>query len=52
MITVTGVAPEARIEVYNAAGLRIYSGTNHEVPVAQHGIYIVKAQGKATKVAL
>ena len=52
MITVTGVAPEARIEVYNAAGLCIYSGTNHEVPVAQHGIYIVKAQGKATKVAL
>ena len=52
MITVTGVAPEARIEVYNAAGLRIYSGTNHEVPVVQHGIYIVKAQGKATKVAL
>lgn len=52
MITVTGVAPEARIEVYNAAGLCIYSGTNHEVPVVQHGIYIVKAQGKATKVAL
>lgn len=51
-ITVTGVAPEARIEVYNAAGMCIYSGNDHEVPVVQHGIYIVKAQGKATKVAL
>ena len=52
MINVTGVVPEARIEVYNVAGMCIYSGTNHEVPVAQCGIYIVKTQGKATKVAL
>ena len=45
-------AEDAAVEVYNAAGVCIFSGVATEVPVAQRGIYVVKVAGRATKIAL
>ena len=45
-------ADGATVEVYNAAGVCVYSGTADEVPVPQRGIYVVKVAGRATKLAL
>ena len=45
-------AEGAQVEVYSAAGVCIYSGTDTEVPVPQHGLYVVKVAGRATKLAL
>ena len=45
-------AEGAAVEVYNAAGVCIYSGVAAEVPVPQRGIYVVKVAGRATKLAL
>ena len=51
MIRVEG-AEGARVEVFNTAGVCIYSGTATEVPVPQRGLYVVKGAGRATKLAL
>ena len=45
-------AEGAAVEVYNAAGVCVYSGVAAEVPVPQRGIYVVKVAGRATKLAL
>ena len=45
-------AEGARVEVFNTAGVCIYSGTDSEVPVPQRGLYVVKVAGCATKLAL
>ena len=45
-------AEDAKVEVYNAAGVCIYSGTATEIPVPQRGLYVVKVAGRATKLAL
>ena len=45
-------AEGAMVEVYNAAGVCVYSGEATEVPVPQRGIYVVKVAGRATKLAL
>ena len=45
-------AEDAKVEVYNAAGVCIYCGTATEIPVPQRGIYVVKVAGRATKIAL
>ena len=45
-------AEGARVEVFNTAGVCIYSGTPTEVPVPQRGLYVVKVAGRATKLAL
>ena len=45
-------ADGAAVEVYNAAGVCIFSGTATEIPVPQRGIYVVKVAGRATKIAL
>ena len=45
-------AADAKVEVYNAAGVCIYSGTATEIPVPQRGLYVVKVAGRATKLAL
>ena len=45
-------AEGARVEVFNTAGVCIYSGTATEVPVPQRGLYVVKVAGRATKLAL
>ena len=45
-------AEGARVEVYTAAGVCIYSGTATEVPVPQRGLYVVKVAGRATKLAM
>ena len=45
-------AEGAAVEVYNASGVCIYSGTATEIPVPQRGIYVVKVAGRATKIAL
>ena len=45
-------AEDAKVEVYNAAGVCIYSGTATEIPVPQRGLYVVKVAGRATKIAL
>lgn len=39
------------VEVYNLSGTLIYSGTNHVIPVAERGIYIVKVGEETFKVA-
>ena len=45
-------AEDAKVEVHNASGVCIYSGTATEVPVPQRGIYVVKVAGRATKLSL
>ena len=45
-------ADGAQVEVFNAAGVCIYSGTATEIPVPQRGLYVVKVAGRATKLAL
>ena len=45
-------AEGARVEVFNTAGVCIYSGTDTEVPVPQRGLYVVKVAGRATKLAM
>ena len=51
MIRVEG-AEGARVEVFNTAGVCIYSGTDTEITVPQRGLYVVKVAGSATKLAL
>ena len=45
-------AEGARVEVFNTAGVCIYSGTDTEITVPQRGLYVVKVAGRATKLAL
>ena len=45
-------AEDARVEVFNNAGVCIYSGTDTEIYVPQRGLYVVKVAGRATKLAL
>ena len=45
-------AEDAKVEVFNASGVCIFSGVATEIPVAQRGIYVVKVAGRATKLAL
>ena len=45
-------AEDARVEVFNTAGVCIYSGTDTEIYVPQRGLYVVKVAGRATKLAL
>ena len=45
-------AEGARVEVYTAAGVCIYSGTDTEIYVPQRGLYVVKVAGRATKLAM
>ena len=45
-------AEGAQVEVFNTAGVCIFSGVATEIPVAQRGIYVVKVAGRATKIAL
>lgn len=45
-------ADGATVEVYNAAGVCVYSGTATEITVPQRGIYVVKVAGRATKFSL
>lgn len=49
VIKVSGA--EGTVEVYNAAGVQVYAGTDNEIAVAA-GLYIVKAGNKATKVVV
>ena len=51
VIRVEGV-DGARVEVFNTAGVCIYSGTDTEIYVPQRGLYVVKVAGRATKLAL
>ena len=51
MIRVEG-AEGAQVEVFNTAGVCIYSGTDTEIYVPQRGLYVVKVAGRATKLAL
>ena len=45
-------ADGAAVEVFNAAGVCIFSGMATEIPVPQRGIYVVKVAGRVTKIAL
>ena len=45
-------AEDAKVEVFGASGVCIFSGVATEIPVAQRGIYVVKVAGRATKIAL
>ena len=45
-------ADGARVEVYNAAGMCIFSGVATEVPVPQRGIYMVKVANRTLKLAI
>lgn len=45
-------AEGARVEVFNTAGVCIYSGTDTEIYVPQRGLYVVKVAGRATKLAM
>ena len=45
-------ADGAAVEVFNASGVCIYSGTATEIPVPQRGLYVVRVAGRATKLTL
>lgn len=45
-------AEGAAVEVFNAAGVCIYSGTATEITVPQRGFYVVRVAGRATKLTL
>ena len=45
-------AEGAQVEVFNTAGVCIYSGTDTEIYVPQRGLYVVKVAGRATKLAM
>ena len=50
VITVTGTADNAVVEVYSISGMLVYRGTSNTVAVPSAGIYVVKAAGKTFKV--
>ena len=51
-LSVEGLADGDAIKVVNVLGFTVYEGTEHEVDLNAAGIYIVKAKGKKTKVAV
>ena len=50
VITVTGAADNALVEVYSISGALVYSGTGKTVAVPSAGIYVVRAAGRTFKV--
>jgi len=50
VITVTGTADNAVVEVYNISGMLVYRGTSNTIAVPSAGVYVVKAAGKTVKV--
>lgn len=51
-ITIAGAPDDALVEVYNTAGMTIYSGTAKTVPAPASGLYIVRVAGTTHKVAV
>lgn len=51
-ITISGAPDDALVEVYNTAGMTVYSGTAKTVPAPASGLYIVRVAGTTHKVAV
>lgn len=51
-ITVTGAPEKAPVSVYDAAGQKVYSGTETTITVSGAGVYIVTVAGKRVKVKM
>lgn len=51
-ITISGASVDALVEVYNTAGMTIYSGTAKTVSAPSSGLYIVRVAGTTHKVAV
>lgn len=49
-IMITGT--EELVEIYNISGQLIYKGKEHQITVPNQGVYLVKAEGKVTKVLI
>jgi hypothetical protein len=51
-ITISGVADDVQVQVYNIEGRVIYSGIEKVIAVPENGVYIVKVAGITKKVIL
>ncbi len=51
-ITISGAPVDALVEVYNTAGMTVYSGTAKTVSAPASGLYIVRVAGTTHKVAV
>ena len=51
-ITISGAPDDALVEVYNTAGMTVYSGTAKTVSAPASGLYIVRVAGTTHKVAV
>ncbi len=51
-ITIAGAPDDALVEVYNTAGMTIYSGTAKTIAAPASGLYIVRVAGTTHKVAV
>ncbi len=51
-ITISGAPDDALVEVYNTAGMTVYSGTAKTISAPASGLYIVRVAGTTHKVAV
>lgn len=51
-ITISGAPDDALVEVYNTAGMTVYSGTAKTIAAPASGLYIVRVAGTTHKVAV
>lgn len=51
-ITISGASVDALVEVYNTAGMTVYSGTAKTIAAPASGLYIVRVAGTTHKVAV
>ena len=51
-ITISGAPVDALVEVYNTAGMTVYSGTAKTIAAPASGLYIVRVAGTTHKVAV
>lgn len=51
-ITIAGAPDDALVEVYNTAGMTVYSGTAKTIAAPASGLYIVRVAGTTHKVAV
>ena len=51
-ITIAGAPDDALVEVYNTAGMTVYSGTAKTISAPASGLYIVRVAGTTHKVAV
>ena len=51
-VMIVGAPEDANVEVFDAAGVRCYAGSDHQVNLGKKGVYIVSVAGQSYKVLL